>query len=62
MEANIKMQVGFYSQTEMICGNEKLIIVANLPFVNEVINYPYENLNDKDEFDIGVWKIKQLKQ
>jgi len=39
-----------------------VIFCSNYHGTNDVINFPVTTINLKSIFDIGVWKIKQLKK
>jgi hypothetical protein len=62
MEANIKIQAGFKSSTlNYFSKLNKFILVRNYPY--EVWNFTCSTIeHHKGVLDIGVWKIKQLKQ
>jgi hypothetical protein len=59
------MRKGYTVRTAWECGfGDKVIVLANLPFSNEVINFPFVKFSkeEKTKTDIGMWRVKQLKK
>jgi len=63
MEADIIMRANS-AITNLISEKDKIIIVSNYDSFNNVTNYSFTNIDEAavSEYDIGVWKIKQLKK
>ena len=58
------MKAGFIVKMGWGCSfGDTVIVVTNFTSTNEVINYPFVNytLAHKIPSDVGMWKIKQLK-
>ena len=58
------MRKGYTVRTAWRCDfGDTVIVVANVDFSNEVINFPFTKFNriEKTKTDVGMWKIKQLK-
>lgn len=56
------MKKNWTIKTHEISEGDCLIVVSNYFTSNEVVNYPLPDLKIKYPFDIGVWKIKELKK
>ena len=57
------MRKGYTVETVGINPDAKVLVVSNYVSTNKVINYRFSNFN-KEEItgtDVGMWKIKQLK-
>lgn len=58
------MKEGFNVETDFFAKNDNCILVYNYFGINEVFNMPIRMImirKYKDQYSIGVWKIKSLK-
>jgi hypothetical protein len=59
------MRKGYTVRTAWQCSfGDTIVLVSNIRFTNEVVNYPFVSYNkeDRKRMDVGVWRIKQLKK
>jgi hypothetical protein len=57
------MKAGFKVETRMCGFGDTVLVVTNYKFSNLVINYPMISYtqNNRGPEDVGMWKVKQLK-
>ena len=58
------MRKGFTVTKGWNCSfGDTVIVVTNFKSTNEIINYPFVDYTEKMKIpsDVGIWKIKQLK-
>ena len=57
------MRKGFKVETRIFGFGDTVLVVTNYHFINVVVNWPMISYtqNNKGPEDVGMWKIKQLK-
>ena len=58
------MRKGYTVRTAWGCSfGDTVLVVSNICVLNVIINYPFVKYNKEDRkvIDVGMWKIKQLK-
>jgi hypothetical protein len=55
------MKAGYKVENGKNWSEQKFFIASNYHHMNFIKIYGFSNMPKKSEYDIGVWKIKQLK-
>jgi len=55
------MKAGYKVESSLFWSKQKFFVVANYHPMNFIKIYGFNNIPKKSKYDIGVWKIKQLK-
>jgi hypothetical protein len=57
------MKAGFKVETRICDYWDTVLVVSNYPVVNLVVNYPLicYSKNNRNSSDVGMWRVKQLK-
>lgn len=56
------MRAGYMVYNGDLWSEQRFFVVANYAPLNFIKTYGFKYMPNKTKYDIGVWKIKQLKQ